>query len=135
MIVAAHLASGALAGAALGRRSLAALAGPALHLAGDATPHHDMPRALEVAAGAMALVAIALRAGPAGPAMAGALAAAAPDVEHLRVVERRLRRKLFPSHRIAGLHRDGGLPAWAQLAAAAVAIALLSRVSAARDGR
>ena len=83
-------------------------------------------------AGVLTLAAVALRCGVDSPALIGALTAAAPDVEHLRVLERRRPRKLFPSHRIAGLHRSGGVPAYAQLAVAAALVAGLPCAPAGR---
>ena len=53
--------------------------------------------------------------GPFDPATVGAVAAAAPDVEHVVRLPRPGGRKLFPSHRIAGFHRPGGIPVEAQL--------------------
>jgi uncharacterized protein YcfJ len=53
--------------------------------------------------------------GPLDPATIGAVAAAAPDVEHVVRLPRPGGRKVFPSHRIPGLHRPGGIPASAQL--------------------
>ena len=41
-----------------------------------------------------------------------------PDVEHVAPLPRPGGRKLFPSHRLIGWHRRGGIPAWAQLVAA-----------------
>jgi hypothetical protein len=55
------------------------------------------------------------RRGPLSPAVAGALAASVPDLEHVIRFPRPGGRKLFPSHRIRGWHRAGGAPAWAQL--------------------
>jgi hypothetical protein len=130
VIVAGHVATGALAGAFLGTRGAALLAGPLVHLAGDLVPHTDLPtRAAEVVAGAVTLAAVAARCGAVSPAVLGAVAAAAPDAEHLRIVERRRHRKLFPSHRYPGLHRAGGLPAAAQLAGAAAVVVLLPRAA------
>jgi hypothetical protein len=48
-----------------------------------------------------------------------------PDLEH--VLPRISERELFPSHRFRGWHREGGVPAWAQLVAAGAILALLLR--------
>ena len=127
MIVSLHVATGGLAGA-LTRSRVAALAlGPALHALGDAIPHRDIPsRAFETGSGVACALALLVRHGPLSPVTIGALAASAPDLEH--VLPRLGERELFPSHRFQGWHREGGVPAWAQLAvAAAILVALLRR--------
>ena len=117
MIVSLHVATGAAAGALTRSRLAAALLGPVLHAAGDAIPHHDIPsRRFEVASGVACVLAVAMRHGPTSPETIGALAASAPDLEH--VLPRLGERDLFPSHRFRGWHREGGVPAWAQLVAA-----------------
>jgi hypothetical protein len=102
------------------RSRIAALAlGPLLHVLGDRMPHQDnASRRFEIAGGAMLVAAIAAARGPTDPAVVGALAASAPDVEHLVRLPRPGGRKLFPSHRFSGWHRPGGMPAWAQVLAA-----------------
>jgi hypothetical protein len=121
MIVSLHVATGAAAGALLQSRLGALAAGPVLHLLGDRMPHHDIPsHRFETWTGAGALALVALRHGPLSPAALGAVAASAPDVEHLLRLPRPGGRKLFPSHRVLGWHRTGGVPAWAQLVAAGV---------------
>ena len=59
------------------------------------------------------------------PVTIGALASSAPDVEHVLRLPRPGGRKLFPSHRLHGWHRAGGVPAWAQLLAAGVIVGYL----------
>ena len=112
MIVSLHVATGAAAGALTRSRLAAALLGPVLHAAGDAIPHQDIPsRRFEVASGVAGVLGVALRHGPTSAETIGALAASAPDLEH--VLPRLGERDLFPSHRIPGWHREGGIPAWA----------------------
>lgn len=119
MIVSLHVATGATAGALLESRLGALAAGPLLHLLGDRMPHHDIPsRRFELWTGVGALALVALRHGPLGAPTVGAIAASVPDAEHLRHFPRPGGRKLFPSHRIIGWHRYGGVPAWVQLAVA-----------------
>ena len=126
MIVSLHVATGGAAGA-LTRSRVAALAlGPVLHALGDAIPHRDIPsQAFETGSGVACALALLVRHGPLSPVTIGALAASAPDLEH--VLPRLGERKLFPSHRFAGWHREGGIPAWAQLAVAGTILALLLR--------
>jgi len=119
MIVSLHVASGAAAGALLESRLGALLAGPVLHLLGDRVPHHDIPsRRFETWTGVSALALVALREGPLSAATLGAVAASVPDVEHVLRLPQPGGRKLFPSHRVLGWHRTGGVPTWAQLVAA-----------------
>lgn len=126
MIVSLHVATGAAAGALTRSRLGAAVLGPVLHAAGDAIPHHDIPsRRFEIASGVACALAVALRCGPTSPETIGALAASAPDLEH--VLPRISERDLFPSHRFRGWHREGGIPAWAQLVAAGAILALVLR--------
>jgi hypothetical protein len=63
--------------------------------------------------------------GPFSPAVLGAVGAAAPDLEHVLRLPRPGGRKLFPSHRVRGWHRAGGMPAWAQLLAAGLLAGLV----------
>jgi hypothetical protein len=96
------------------------------HLAGDRMPHQDIPsRRFELRSGVALLLAVALRRGMLHPATVGAVAASAPDVEHVLRLPRPGGRKLFPSHRFHGWHRAGGLPAWMQLVAAGVLAGLV----------
>ena len=57
----------------------------------------------------------------------GAVGASVPDVEHVLPFPRPGGRKLFPSHRIRGWHKSGGLPASVQLL---VAGAILGAIAA-----
>jgi hypothetical protein len=128
VIVSMHVASGAAAGALAGSRRRALALGPLLHLAGDLTPHQDVAsRRFEIASGVLAVAALALSRGPLDPAVVGALAASAPDVEHVVRLPRPHGRKLFPTHRVRGWHRSGGLPASAQLLIAGAVIGSLIR--------
>ena len=129
MIVSLHVATGAAAGACTRSRLVAAVIGPILHALGDRMPHYDVAsRRFEIVSGCGALAAIALRHGPLAPETIGAITSSAPDVEHALRLPRPRGRKLFPSHRRAGWHRPGGVPAWAQLLAAGVLIgAVLGR--------
>jgi hypothetical protein len=128
VIVAAHVAAGAAAGALIGSRAGAVAAGLALHGAQDAVPHEDIPsRAFEALSGAALLVWLAVRRGPLDPAVLGGAACAAPDLEHVLPLPKPGGRDLYPSHRVEGWHREGGLPAWLQLGAALVIVALLTR--------
>ena len=126
MIVAVHVASGALAGALLGSRRAAVPVGIALHVAGDLIPHRDFPsRPFEFGSGVVGVLALAFARGLRDPATVGALASSAPDFEHVLPLPRPGGRKLFPSHRWVSLHRSGGIPAGAQLALALGVLAAL----------
>jgi hypothetical protein len=119
MIVSLHVASGAAAGVLLESRLGALVAGPVLHLLGDRMPHHDIhSRRFETWTGVGALALVALRHGPLSAATLGAVAASLPDAEHVMRLPQPGGRKLFPSHRVLGWHRTGGVPAWTQLVAA-----------------
>jgi hypothetical protein len=119
MIVSLHVASGAAVGSAANSRRAAVVLGLVAHALGDRVPHWDIAsRRFEVRSGAAVLLLVALRRGPLHPATIGAVAASAPDIEHVVRLPRPGGRKLFPSHRFHGWHRAGGLPAWAQLLAA-----------------
>ncbi len=128
MIVAAHVALGAAAGAVLGSRGGAIAAGLALHGAQDAVPHEDIhSHGFEAASGCALLAWLAFRRGPFDPAVLGAAACAAPDLEHVLPLPKPGGRDLYPSHRVEGWHREGGLPALLQLAVSLVIVALLTR--------
>jgi hypothetical protein len=121
VIVTLHVATGAAVGAAAGSRRAAIGLGLLAHLVGDGIPHHDIPsRRFEVRSGVALLLLIALRRGPFDPATLGAAAASSPDLEHVLRLPRPRGRKLFPSHRFHGWHREGGLPDWVQLVTAGV---------------
>ncbi len=123
-----HVAAGAAVGALTGSRGGAVAAGLVLHGLQDAVPHEDIPsHELETASGAFLLLALALRRGLLDPAVLGGAACAAPDLEHVLPLPRPGGRGLYPSHRVEGWHRDGGVPAWAQLLAAGVIVAALTR--------
>jgi hypothetical protein len=128
MIVSLHVATGAAGGALAGSRRAALALGPLLHLAGDRLPHQDIAdRRFEIGSGVAAVVLLAAARGPLDPAVAGALAASAPDLEHVFRFPRPGGRKLFPSHRLRGWHRAGGLSAPAQLLLAGFLLGLLLR--------
>jgi hypothetical protein len=126
MIVSLHVASGGLAGAVAGSRRRAVVFGVLMHLLGDRLPHQDIGnRRFEIRSGAAALLALALRRGPLDPVTIGAAAGSAPDLEHVLPLPRPGGRKLFPSHRIHGWHRAGGISSSAQLLTAGVLLGLL----------
>jgi hypothetical protein len=119
MIVSLHVASGAAIGAAAPSRGAAVVLGLLAHLVGDRIPHRDIPsRRFELRSGVVLLLLVALRRGALDAATIGAAAASAPDIEHVLRLPRPGGRKLFPSHRFHGWHREGGLPSWLQLLAA-----------------
>ena len=121
-----HVATGALAGAVTGDRAAAAVAGLALHAAGDAIPHEDFESLqLETGLGLALIAALAIRRGFTDPAVVGAVFSAAPDLEHVLPRPGHDRPKLFPSHRIDGWHRSGGISAPLQLAASLVIVGAL----------
>ena len=123
-----HVAGGAAVGAFAGSRRGAALTGLALHGLQDAVPHEDIPsRDFEIASGLLLLGLLAARHGPLSPPVVGAAACAAPDLEHVLPFPKPGGRELYPSHRVEGWHRGGGLPALLQLAIAATIVAALLR--------
>jgi hypothetical protein len=129
MIVSLHIATGALGGALVRSPVAAAVLGPILHFYGDRVPHEDIDsRRFEIGSGVAGVLALALVRGPFDSATVGAIASTAPDIEHVVRLPRPGGRKLFPSHRIPGWHRPGGLTAETQLL---VAGALLGAVLAA----
>ena len=135
MIVSLHVASGAAAGALLRRRALALAAGPVLHFVGDLIPHWDIrSRRFEIVSGALEVAALAVVRGPGDAATLGALACAAPDLEHVLPLPRPRGRKLFPSHRVGGWHRAGGVSTAVQLLAAGVLLGAVlgSRIPSSR---
>ncbi len=124
--MAMHVATGALAGALTGDQAAAAAAGLALHAAGDAVPHEDFESLqLETGLGLALLAALALRRGFTDPAVVGAVFSAAPDIEHVIPHPGHELPKLFPSHRLDGWHRSGGISAPLQLAASLVIVGAL----------
>ena len=126
MIVALHVATGAAGGAIAGSRLRAAALGALLHVAGDRLPHWDnASRRFEIVSGISAIVLLALARGPRHPATIGAAAASAPDIEHALRLPRPGGRKLFPSHRLRGWHRPGGVRVGTQLFLAGVVLGWL----------
>jgi hypothetical protein len=135
VIVSMHVAIGALAGLAAGSPRRALALGTATHLVGDWIPHNDLHSvAFEVRTGVAEVLALALVRGPLDPATVGAAAAAAPDLEHVLPLPRPGGRKLFPSHRYAGWHQEGGLPVWIQLLVAGMILAGLLAPGRAQRG-
>jgi hypothetical protein len=133
VIVSLHVATGAAAGAAAGSRLGALVLGALAHLAGDRVPHRDIEsRRFEIGSGVALLALLVTARGPGDPAVVGALAASAPDLEHVLPLPRPGGRKLFPSHRLHGWHRTGGLPAWVQLLSAGLIVGVLVRQGRAR---
>ena len=91
-------------------------------------PHQDIAdRRFEIGSGIAGVVLLAATRGPLDPAVTGALAASLPDLEHVFRFPRPGGRKLFPSHRIRGWHRSGGLSASAQLLLAGFLLGVLLR--------
>ncbi|MDQ2982960.1 MAG: hypothetical protein M3R70_03405 [Actinomycetota bacterium] len=128
MIVSLHVATGAAGGALVRSRLAAVPLGLLLHGVGDRIPHQDIKsRRFEKLSGVGGLLLLAATRGPTDPALVGALAASAPDIEHVLRLPRPGGRKLFPTHRFAGWHRSGGLPATTQVFAAGVILGLLVR--------
>jgi hypothetical protein len=126
MITSLHVATGAAGGALAGSRARALALGMLLHAAADRVPHRDIPsRRFETLSAAGAALAVAAARGPLSPAFVGAVAASAPDLEHVVRMPRPGGRKLFPSHRFHGWHRAGGVSASAQLLAAGFLLGLV----------
>ena len=89
-------------------------------------PHQDIAdRRFEIASGVALVLLLAAVRGPLDPAVTGALAASCPDLENVFPLPRPGGRKLFPSHRVHGWHRSGGVPAAGQLLAAGFLVGLL----------
>ena len=126
MIVSMHVATGAAGGLLAGSPVAAAIAGPVLHALGDRIPHEDIgSRRFEVTSGVLSVLALGVVRGPLDAATVGAVASAAPDLEHVLRLPRPGGRKLFPSHRIPGFHRPGGVSATAQLLVAGLLLGAL----------
>ena len=121
-----HVATGAAAGAATGDRAEAALLGLALHAAGDAIPHEDFDSLrFETISGLGLLALLAVRRGLFDPAVIGGAFCAAPDLEHVIPHPGHSKPKLFPSHRLDGWHREGGISAPLQLLLSLVIVGAL----------
>jgi hypothetical protein len=125
VIVAMHVASGGAAGALARSPGRAVLLGFAVHVLGDAIPHRDFSRRFEIGSGVGLLALLAAGRGLLDPAVVGAAACAAPDLEHVLPLPKLGGRGVFPSHRFATWHRAGGISAPAQLCAAVVIVGLL----------
>jgi hypothetical protein len=126
MIVSMHVATGAAAGALAGSRRRAVLLGLVLHGICDYVPHMDLTsRRFEIRSGLGLLGLLAATRGPFDPAVVGAAAASAPDLEHVLPLPRPGGKKLFPTHRFRGWHRTGGVSTGVQLFAAGVIVGLL----------
>jgi hypothetical protein len=126
VIVSLHVATGAAGGAITRSRRGAVVLGLVLHALGDRMPHQDIASSrFEAKSGVACALALAARYGPLSPVTIGALASAAPDIEHVLPLPRPGGRKLFPTHRIHGWHRSGGVPVWAQLLAAGAIVGYL----------
>ena len=116
MIASLHVATGAVGGALVRSPAAAAVLGPVLHFFGDRLPHEDIDsKGFELRCGVLGVLALAVVRGPFDAATIGAATAAAPDLEHVLRLPRPGGRKLFPSHRIPGWHRPGGVTAEVQL--------------------
>jgi len=128
MIVSLHVATGATVGAAVRSPLAAAVLGIPLHLAGDRVPHDDLhDRRFEICSGVALVALLAWRRGITDAATIGALAASAPDVEHVVRLPRPGGSKLFHGRR--GWHLSGGLSTNLQLLTAGLLVgALLRRV-------
>jgi hypothetical protein len=126
VIVSLHVATGGPIGALAGLRP-ALLLGSRFARGGDAVPHQDVAsRRFETLSGFAGLALLAAARGPLDPAVIGAIGASVPDVEHVLPLPRPGGRKLFPSHRIRGWHKAGGIPASVQLLAAGVLLGALA---------
>ncbi|HEY6584124.1 MAG TPA: hypothetical protein VIZ29_04685 [Gaiellaceae bacterium] len=126
MIVAMHVATGAAAGALVRSRLDAVATGLVLHALGDRIPHEDLAsRRFEAKCAIGGVLALALRRGLFDAATVGAIASTAPDLEHVVRLPRPGGRKLFPSHRIPGFHRPGGISASRQLLVAGFLLGLV----------
>jgi hypothetical protein len=137
VIVSLHVATGAVGGVLAGSATRALALGAALHMLGDRVPHRDFPSQwFELGSGMTLLGVLAATRGPLSPEVVGAVGASVPDVEHILPLPRPGGRKLFPSHRLDGWHRDGGISAPLQLALALTlvgAVALRNHRGAARN--
>jgi hypothetical protein len=128
-----HVATGAAGGALAGSRFRAVLLGLVLHGFCDRVPHTDIAsHRFELRSGLALLGLLAATRGLFDPAVFGAAASSAPDLEHIVRLPRPGGRKLYPSHRVPGWHRSGGLSTRSQLFTAGVIVGLLLRPPARR---
>ena len=128
MVTSLHVATGAAVGALARSRRQAVVLGLVSHALGDRVPHQDnASRRFEIVSAAAGIMLLAATRGPSDRVTVAALAASVPDVEHVIRLPRPGGRKLFPSHRVHGWHRSGGLPAWAQVLTAGVLLGTLAR--------
>jgi hypothetical protein len=133
LISSLHVATGAAAGALLGSSRAALVAGPLLHVVGDRMPHHDIgSKRFELYTCIGGIVALGIARGPGDPATVGGFWSALPDAEHVLRFPRPGGRKLFPSHRLPGWHRPGGVPASVQVLAAGAILGALVAAGLAR---
>jgi hypothetical protein len=124
VIVSLHVATGGAVGALAGSRSRALLLGPPAHLLGDRIPHQDIAsRRFEIGSGLACLALLAARRGVFSAVTLGAVAASAPDLEHIFPALRPRGRKLFHGGR--GWHRSGSFSANLQLLAAGAIVGFL----------
>jgi hypothetical protein len=99
-------------------------------------PHQDVAsRRFETLSGFAGIALLAASCGPFDKAVVGAVAASVPDVEHVLPLPRPGGRKLFPSHRLRGWHKPGGVPASVQLLAAGTLLGAVAAVHYGRVGR
>jgi hypothetical protein len=81
----------------------------------EASPDLLVSRRFEIGSGLALLAVVVATRGPLDPAVLGAVASSAPDLEHVLRLPRPRGRKLFPTHRFGRLHRRGGVRASVQL--------------------
>ncbi len=128
MMVAVHALTGAVLGHFCRSKSQAFLVGAGSHLVADAVPHRDLTVPTEAALLGAALGAVALLKGARSREFAGAVGAAAPDLENLLAYLFHLpdQKLLVPSHRYYhGRKVQDPTPQFA-LAAACLALLALS---------
>ena len=93
-----------------------------LHVAADRVRHEDIPdRRFEIASGVVCVGLLAARRGPLDPAVLGAAASCAPDLEHVVPWLHPRSRKLF--HRRP--QRSGGIGTGTQLLLAGIVVGAL----------
>jgi len=124
MMVAVHALTGAVLGGLCRRRTHAFALGVASHLVADALPHRDLAVPVEGALLGAALAAVGALKGADSPEFAGAVGAAAPDIENLvawlfHIPDEKL---LVPSHRCYHGRKLEGVYEQVGLAAACLAV-------------